>query len=356
MKKIIAWALAILTCVPILASADPDFYRVIDLTTASPSGNIDPRLVNPWGFVLTPEFNLVVANNGTSTTTIYTPTGGTINLNPGSKAPTRPSLFVNVPSSPTGVVQNRDEDSFLFKISGIKKRAAEFLYSTEEGTILAYNKHVDRLNALVVIDRSSTGAVYKGLEIAKVNGKYFLYATDFYNAKIDVFNHNFEYVKSFTDTTIPTGYAPFNIRKLNGKLYVTYAKQLPPSNTDDDPGAGHGYVDIFSLKGHFISRLISDGNLNSPWGLEIAPDNFGDFSGALLVGNFGDGFINAYDKNTGSFLGQLFDETLAPIQIPGLWGLNVNDSHPDRPQLFFTAGPADETDGLLGTILFTGND
>lgn len=356
MKKALTWALAVLTCLPLLASADIEFYRQINLVTASPSQNPDPNLVNPWGFILTPQYNLVVANNGTSTTTLYTPIGGLLNLNSGTYAPKRPSLFVNVASNPTGVVQNCDEDSFLFNSGSEEKHSAKFIYSTEEGTLLAYNRYVNFDNAIVVADRSSDGAVYKGLEIAKVEGNYFLYAPDFHNARIDVFNHEFDFVKSFTDPTIPAGYAPFNVRKLNDKLYVTYAKQLPPGNTDDDPGVGHGYVDIFTLKGVFVKRLISEGNLNSPWGLAIAPKNFGDFSGALLVGNFGDGFINAYNKKTGSFLGQLYDSTAAPIQIPGLWGLMVNDSRPYRPQLFFTSGPDGETDGLLGTILWSGND
>lgn len=358
MKKTFAWVLTLLIALPLLATASTsfDFYRNVEIITPGPIPNLDPLLVNPWGFVITPEGNVVVANNGTSTSTYYTPTGGGINFNPGTEAPERPTLFVNVESDPTGIVSNHSGRSFKFGFSSKKERPAEFLYSTEEGTILAYNRHVDPLNAIVVIDRSSTGAVYKGLEKAKIDDEYYLYATDFHNARIDVFDSRFKFVKSFTDPTIPAGFAPFNIRNFDGKLYVTYAKQLPPDNVDDDPGVGNGFVDIFSLKGKLIKRLISDGNLNSPWGLAIAPKHFGEFSHALLVGNFGDGLINAYDSKNGNFLGQLFDNTGTPIVIEGLWGLKFDHYDAKRPQLYYTAGPAAETDGRLGLIQFAGND
>lgn len=360
MKKTFAWALILLTALPLLATASSssslDFYRFVPLLSSFPSPNSDPLLVNPWGFVITSYGNVVVANNGSSTSTIYTSTLGGVNFNPGTKAPVRPTLFINVLSNPTGIVHNHSENSFQFGTSSIKSKPAEYIYCTEEGTILAYNRHVDPLNAIVVIDSASNGAVYKGLEKAKVDNEYYLYATDFRNGKIDVFNSKFKYVKSFTDQTIPAGYAPFNIRNFDGKLYVTYAKQLPPDNEDDDPGPGNGFVNIFSLKGRFIKRLVSDGNLNSPWGLAIAPKNFGMFSHALLVGNFGDGLINAYNPQNGDLIGQLFDSTGSPIVIDGLWGLRFDHNNIDRPQLYFTSGPAGETQGLMGLIQFAGND
>lgn len=356
MQKIFTRLLVLLTALPLLATASSDFYRVVPLLTATASENVDANLVNPWGFVFTKEGNVVTANNGTSKSTLYTPTGGALNFNPGTKAPVRPTLFVNVPSNPTGIVKNHSKDSFEFKIPGKDKEAAEYIYCTEEGTILAYSQEVDPLNAIVVADRSSHGAVYKGLAKAKVNDKYYLYATDFHNAKIDIFDHKFKFVKSFKDSTIPNGFAPFNVRNFDDKLYVTYAKQLPPNNNDDDPGVGNGFVNIFNLKGDFIKRLISQGNLNSPWGLAIAPNHYGIFSNTLLVGNAGDGFINAYNRVTGNFIGQLFDSTSTPIQIPRLWGLDFNDFNADRPQLCFTSGPAGETDGLYGIILYAAND
>jgi len=339
-----------------LSAVNLDFYRPILFTTASPSPNSDPKMVNPWGFVFTPEGNAVVANNGTSTSTIYTPTGGGLNFNPGTLAPVRPTLFINVPSDPTGIVSNHASNTFKIKTSGGKKGAAEYIYATEEGTILAYNRVIDPLNAILVADRSSKGSVYKGLAIGVIDNEYFLYATDFHNAKIDIFDSQFKFVKSFTDPSIPNGFAPFGIINFSGKLYVSYAKQLPPANVDDNPGPGNGFVDIFTPSGKFLRRLISQGQLNSPWGMAVSPSNYGAFSNALLVGNFGDGFINAYNPVNGAFLGKLFDSTSAPIQIPGLRGLRFSLSNPARPQLFFTAGPAAQTDGLFGVIQYAAND
>src|SRR5262249_31928336 len=147
---------------------------------------------------------------------------------------------------------------------------AEFLFATEEGTILAFNESFDPNNAIVVVDRSSFNSVYKGLAIAKSNEELFLFATDFHNGFIDVFDSSFNYITSFTDLQIPSGFAPFNVRWIHGKLYVTYAKQLAPDNHDDQAGPGNGFIDIFDTNGTFEKRLVSNGALNSPWGLAIA--------------------------------------------------------------------------------------
>lgn len=360
MKKLSASIAFLLTCLPIWVAASSsssyDFYRVIPLITASTSENSDPLLVNPWGFILTPENNVVVANQGTSTSTLYTPNAAGINFNPGTKAPIRPTTFINVASNPTGVVNNLSEKSFHFGINNHKTNPAEYLYATEEGTILAYNRHVDPLNAIIVIDNSSSGSVYKGLEKAHINGESYVYAADFHNGKVDVFNRKFKFVKSFTDPTIPPGFAPFNVKRIDDKLYVTYAKQLPPNNVNDDPGLGNGFVVIFNLQGKLIKRLISNGPLNSPWGIALAPSKFGDFSNALLIANHGDGTINAFHPKTGAFLGQLFDATNSTISISGLWGITFNLYNPQRPKLYYTAGTAGGTDGVMGFILYAAND
>lgn len=356
MKKAYAWVLTLLTILPLFATAQ-DFYRGINLVDDFFAQNTDLKLVNPWGFVFTPEGNVVVANNGSSTSTIYTPLGGGLNFNPGTTAPERPTLFINVISKPTGIVINHSKSSFLFGLNSGKRRPALYIYSTEVGTLLAYDKHVDPLNAIVVVDNSSSGAVYKGLEIAKVDGELYLYAPDFHNAKIDIFDSKFKFVKSFTDTTIPAGFAPFNVRRFHDKLFVTYAKQQPPLNVVDQPGPGNGFVDIFTLKGKFIKRLISDGNLNSPWGMAISPKNYGPFSNALIVANNGDGLINAYDLKTGNFLGSLFDETAAPIVVPGIWGLRFGHLNPRRPQLYSTANLGfPDFAGFLSLIQYTGSE
>lgn len=307
--------------------------------------NTDPNLVNSWGLTFDKHGNLVVADNGTSLATSYAPDGTIL------------SFVINAPIDPTGLESNPSDKAFLLS-DGSDLHPAKYLFATEAGTILAYNKHIDPINAVVVADRSSFNAVYKGLAIAKSDHNYFLYATDFHNGQVDVFDSQFNFLFSFTDSTIPTGFAPFNIAAINGKLYVTFAKQNPPDNHDDQAGAGNGFIDIFDTEGNFIKRLVSQGELNSPWGLALAPKNFGDFGGKLLVGNFGNGIINVYGPS-GKFHGQLTDEHGGVIVLPGLWAIKFNDedslsakaqSHDKTPVLYFTSGPNCESDGLVGKI------
>ena len=188
-----------------------------------------------------------------------------------------------------------------------------------------------------------------------------LFATDFHNGKVDMFDSSFHWVGSFTDATVDAGFAPFNVQNIGGWLFVTFAKQLGPENEDDEAGPGNGFVDIFRPDGHLVRRFASHGMLNSPWGLAVATRSFGKFRDALLVGNFGDGRINAYNLRTGAFLGQLSDPHGGPIQIEGLWALGFgrdsdwgrDDDNDDVPNnaLYFTSGPADESHGLLGVIV-----
>lgn len=308
-------------------------YKVIPLVSdLNPSApNKDPNLINPWGLFFVPNENLWVADNGSNVSTVYSPSGSIINF------------VIHAKTSPTGARFNSSSTDFL--INGIAH--AQFLFSTEAGTILGFNNSVLPNDTVIVADQSKGKAIYKGLEVVKMCcDQSFLYATDFYNSRIDRFDTYFQKTGMFHDSRIPKGYAPFNIKNIDCRLYVTYAKQKPPENRDDDPGRGHGYVDIFSLSGTFIKRLISQGNLNSPWGLALAPCNFGEFSEALLVGNFGDGKINAYDPLTGLFLGQLTDANNQPIVIEGLWSLEFDE----RGVLYFTAGPNDKSNGFIGTI------
>lgn len=334
--------LAALAVMPQSAQATEDcgFYSVKNLV-ANESGVArftDPNLLNPWGLVFNAEGNLIVANNHSNLATSYTPGGEVLDFQ------------ITVNSAPTGLVRNLSTEDFIIG-SGSSARAASLLFASEDGTILGYNAQVNPDEALVVIDRSEFNAIYKGLALARnrTSERQFLYAADFYNARIDVFDHALNYVTSFTDTLIPEGFAPFNIRTICGRLYVTYAKQLPPENEDDQPGAGNGFVDIFTPDGILVKRLISRGKLNSPWGLAVAPKFFGKFSYALLVGNFGDGRINAYDFRTGKHLGQLADFFGTPLIIEGLWALDFTLVE-KKPVLYFTAGPNDENDGVLGAI------
>jgi uncharacterized protein (TIGR03118 family) len=319
---------------PLLSAANN--YKVKNLVSniSGLAEQTDPNLINAWGLTFTSSGNLLVANNGSNLATSYKPNGIIRHL------------VFNVASAPTGLERNNFKHAFL--INGVP---AKFLFATEEGKILAFNKKVNRTNAIVVVDRSSQGAIYKGLTIAEMNERVFLYATDFHNGVVDVFDSQFQFVMSFTDSTVPDGFAPFNIRNFNGQLFVTFAL-LGSNGEDDQPGEGNGFVDIFSPNGTRIQRLISQGELNSPWGLAIAPPHFDKFSGALLVGNFGNGKINAYALNTGKHLGTLKDPQGNSIVIDGLWSLKFSDesSNLGHSTLYFTAGPNDENNGLLGTI------
>lgn len=319
---------------PLLAKSEhSNKYTVTNLVTNTRSStHQDPRLVNPWGLSISEDGDLIVADNGTSLVTSYKDNGSIH------------TFTLNAPSSPTGIVHNDSKCHFVIPAT---QYPAKLLLATENGTILAYNRNVDPNNAVVVADRSSFGSVYKGLTISKCHEHAFLYVADFFNAKIDVFDSSFNYVTSFADANIPNGFAPFNIQTIHKKLYITFAKQLAPNNQDDQAGLGNGFVDIFNNDGTFLKRLISNGLLNSPWGLTLAKDKFGKFSHALLVGNFGDGKINAYHSHSGAFLGQLKDEFGDSILIDGLWSLKFGES---KSHLYFTSGPNSEANGLVGVI------
>ena len=226
-----------------------------------------------------------------------------------------------------------------------------FIFATEDGTISGWSSGGA---AVRMVDNSGAGTIYKGLAAGSSAGSNYLYATDFHNGKVDAFDSAYAPASlpgNFADATIPPGFAPFGIQNINGQLYVTYARQDADKH-DDVAGHGHGFVDVFDLNGNFVKRLISGGDLNSPWGLEIAPANFGLKSGSLLVGNFGDGTIGAYDTATGAFLGLLRDTHYNPLRFGDLWDLTLGNgalaANPDT--LYFTAGLKDEAHGLFGSI------
>lgn len=343
----------VFTTVPGASSAHAwggDFYKqtnlVSDVSGWAPT--IDPNLVNAWGLVAGPQTPFWIADNGTGVSTLYTPTGAKIPLTVTIPPPTGSTDT----SAPTGVVFNQaDPGDFIVK-NGAAWGPSVFIFATEDGTISGWNPKVNPTSAVLGADNSASGAVYKGLAAGNLHGQDLLFATDFHNGKVDVFNSKFHWFKSFTDPELPANYAPFGIRNIGGWLYVTFAQQNLPEKHDDLAGAGHGFVDVFNLEGDLAQRLISQGNLNSPWGLAVAPSNFGQFSNALLVGNFGNGWINAYDRHSGKFLGSLKDKGGNAIVIDGLWGLSFGNGNKAGPTntLFFTAGPAGESHGLFGSI------
>ena len=259
-------------------------------------------------------------------------------------------LTVNIPGgAPTGVVFNPTGDFGVTTTMG--SGPATFIFDSEAGVLSAWNNKVSGTNASV--EFSNKHYVYKGLALASTNGESLLYAANFSKARIDVFDGHFRRIKlphAFKDAQIPDGFAPFDVQLLGQDLYVSYAKQ-DAAKHDDVAGPGNGFVDVYDTSGKLLTRLISHGDLNSPWGLAIAPASFGAFGGDLLVGNFGDGAIHAYDPSTGAEKGQLTNTDGNPILINGLWALRFgNGTFASPDTLVFTAGIGDESHGLLGEI------
>ncbi len=338
-------------------SAAAQYYAQHNLVSDQPgvADFVDSHLVNAWGLVQSPTSPWWIANNQTATSTLHDGTGAPRALVVTFTTPSGTPAFV------TGDVFNGGTGFVVH--SGAAAGPARFIFASEDGIIFGWNPNVPApgsTRGTVASDQSGRGAVYKGLAIAATAVDGFLYATDFHNGAVDVFDSSFNHVLqgSFRDPALPAGYAPFGIQNIGGKIYVTYALQDADAH-DDVAGVGHGFVDAYDLAGNLLQRVTSRGRLNSPWGLAVAPATFGAFSGDLLVGNFGDGKINAYDlgaTRVGGELqqrGQLHSPTGAPLRIDGLWALQFgNGVNPGSSSdtLFFTAGPDNESHGLFGTI------
>ncbi len=339
---LICASLSFIACLP--ARADLlDSYRQQNLVSDLPgqAARLDPNLVNPWGIAFSATSPIWLADNGTGLSTLYNGSGGKIPL----VVTIPPPSGGSPPSAPTGVVFN----------PGASFDGDKFIFATEDGTIAGWSGGT---TAALRVDNSGSGAVYKALALGSTAGGNLIYAANFNSGNIDVFNANYGPTSvsgSFTDPNLPAGYAPFDIQNIDGKLYVTYAVQ-DAAKHDDVAGPGNGLVDVFDLNGNLLQRLVSNGPLDSPWGLALAPSGFGAFSGDLLVGNFGNGLINAFDPSTGAFKGVLDDANGTPIEIPGLWGLAFgNGSQGTKSNdLYFTAGipgPGKVEDhGLFGDL------
>jgi uncharacterized protein (TIGR03118 family) len=312
----------------------------------APAAHTDVNLKNPWGVAFNPNGFAWVADNGTNVATLYD----------GNGVPQ--SLVVTIPSgkngsaSPTGIVFNGTQ-SFTVTENG-KSGVAAFIFAGEGSTITAWAPVVGPTNAFVMYDDGTGGAVYKGLALAAQNGNNFLYATDFHNNKIDVFNTSFTKVAmpgAFVDPAIPAGFAPFGIQAIGSNLFVTYAMQ-DAARHDDVAGAGLGMVDVFDTAGNLRQHFATGGPLNAPWGIAQAPGNFGLMSGAILIGNFGDGTINAFNASSGQSMGPLKGPSGSPLVEPGLWGIAFGNNLSNQPSntLFFAAGPNNEANGVYGRI------
>ncbi len=336
--RLLAAAAGGLLLVSAASGAPVNSYFQSNLVSDIPglAAHLDANLKNPWGIASSATSPFWVSDNGTGLSTLYNSTG------------TPQALVVTVPnpgggvSAPTGMVFNGTAAAFNGDL---------FLFATEDGTIAGWRGALGT-TAETLFNNATADAVYKGLAIATVGSGTYLYAADFHNAKISVFPSTGApaLAGTFADPNLPAGYAPFNVQLLNGKLYVTYAFQAP-GGKDDAPGAGRGFVDVFDLNGNFQQRLVSGGNLNSPWGVAIAPSDWGLFGGDLLVGNFGDGKINAYTLG-GAFVGTLANTSGNPILNDGLWGLKFGNggNGGSLNSLYLTAGLNGEADGLFAQI------
>ncbi len=331
------FAAFVLTAAPEAAAGALPAFTVHNLVSnqQGQADNFDPDLVNAWGLAHGSNGPLWVVDNGTGVSTVYN------HLN-GKKF----ALTVNLPGGAgTGIAfvpQDDDANDFVISKNGVSGESI-FLFATETGRIEGWNPNVDPGNAIVALDLASEGRVFKGAATSQLNGR--LYVADFTRNRVLMFDNQFRKIRAFTDPDLPRRFAPFNVALLKGRVYVAFAKR-ERGGDEEVAGPGLGYVDVFSRSGVLEQRLIANGPLNAPWGMTIAPPGFGGLDGALLVGNFGDGKINAFDIATGAPLGPLKGTDGEDIVIDGLWAI---DGYP-RGVVTFTAGPDDETNGLVGTI------
>jgi uncharacterized protein (TIGR03118 family) len=310
------------------------------------AAHTDPNLQNGWGVAFNPKGTFWVSDNTTHKSTLYDGNGVVQSLVvsiPDGK---------NGPAGPTGIIFNSTSDFVIS--SGGNSSSAVFVWCTDAGTIAAWSPKVLPTEAVTAFDDASGGAVYRGLTAATLNGQNLLYAADFHNAKIDVFDASFQKVQldgQFKDPTVPAGFAPFGIQVIGNNIFVTYAKQNATA-VAQVVGAGLGVLDEFDLSGHLIRHFVSAGGvLNAPWGVALAPANFGPLSNELLVGNFGDGTIEVFDPNTAKDLGKLTLHDGQPFAQRGLWGISFGNDVDNQPKntLFYAAGPS-KTSGVFGRI------
>lgn len=311
------------------------------------AANVDPNLVNGWGIAFNPQGFVWVADNETSKSTLYD----------GNGVPQ--SLVVSIPAGkagaamPTGIVFNGSNDFVVSQ--GGTSGPSRFIWAGQAGTLAAWSPTVNPTSAITVYDGAAEEKIYTGLAMAQQGSANRLYAADFHNRHVDVFDANFKLVTvpgGFVDAHLPAGYAPFGIQAIADRIYVGYAKQ-DVNGEDEMAGPGLGLLDVFDTAGTLVSRLVDPGGpLNAPWGIALAPAGFGPFSMALLVGNFGDGLIHAFEPHSGAMRGTLTTAGGDPIQIDGLWGIAFGNGLNDQPTdtVFFAAGPGDEQHGVYGRI------
>jgi uncharacterized protein (TIGR03118 family) len=326
-------------------------YTRTDLTAdrsgISSAPNIDSNLINSWGLARSSGSPWWIADNGMGLSTLYDMNG------------VPQSLVVTIPppkgqsgtSAPTGTVFN-----YTGAFDVAPGQSAVFIFVTEDGTISGWNPNVNATNAVLAVDNSKKGAIYKGCAIAMTSNGPRLYVSNFATAQVEIYNGNFQRVfpheGAFTDPNLPANYAPFGLQNVGGNIIVTFAQRNPGSR-DENHGAGLGFVDVFNTTGGILLRLQHGKFMNAPWGLAQAPGDFGVFSHRLLVGNFGDGTINAFNAVSGTWVGSLRNPDDSLLTIDGLWALSFagdNTKSGLATVLYFTSGPNDESDGIFGNI------
>jgi len=358
MSKCVIVAIALVSSLVLLsAPLMAQHYNRTDLTTddasVSPAPNTDPNLVNAWGMSRSSSSPWWISDNGAGLATLYD-----LNGVPQSLVVTiPPPKGQSGPSTPTGTVFNYAANSF----NVAPGQRAIFIFVTENGTISGWNPNVNGTTAVIKVDNSKNGAIYKGCALATLKGgAQRLYVTNFASGKVEMYNGNFHLLPldAFQDSQLPKNYEPFGIQNVGGSIVVTFAKRLPGEG-DEEHGAGLGYVDVFDLDGNLLLRLQHGSFLNAPWGIALAPGDFGAFSHRLLIGNFGDGNLLAFNAFSGKFEGRLLDATGHPIWIDGLWGLSFGGNSANSglaTELYFTAGPKDESHGLFGKLAAVSTD
>jgi len=335
------WACTLLAILALPAAAAP--FGVTNLVSDDPTVHAaqitDANLVNAWGLSYSPTSPFWVSANGTGTADLYI-------VNPATQATAKAGLMVSIPGNgtPTGQVFNSNAANAF--------GGDLFLFVSEDGTIAGWRSALG--TTAETLQQGSDANVYKGSAFATIGSDSYLYAANFRSGAIDVVKGSAAEPGlggTFADPSLPSGYAPFNIQNLAGSLYVSYALQ-DDTKHDEIAGAGQGFVDRYDLQGHLLGRVAGGGTLNAPWGMAIAPSSFGALAGSLLVGNFGDGRINAFNFTSNAFLGQLTAADGTPLTIDGLWALAPgNDgSAGSSALLYFTAGPDDESHGILGVL------
>lgn len=371
-SAIMGLTLAIALSGPVATAQTIQHYKQTNLTSnqASLALTMDANLVNSWGLARSSTSPWWVADNGTGLSTLYNATGAkqglVVTIPPGDTTATT--------GTPTGTVYNGDSTAFLLAPG----KAAVFLFVTEDGTISGWNPGVSANQAVIMVNHKNA-SVFKGVTIATAQTQRgpqtYLYAADFRQGRVEVFDSTFKPVQmlsdrddddwdgfdhergenqggdSFDDPRLPRGYAPFNVQNIGGNIYVSFAKQ-DSAKHDELHGAGMGFVDVFSPKGRLLGRLQSGSWFNAPWGMALGSSDFGAYSHDVLVGQFGSGEVLAFDPVTGKFKGKLNGTDNNPIHIDGLWAIAFGNGANAGPatSLYFTAGPDDEANGLFGTL------